>query len=149
MMACELEKLYLYLDCELEADVQKEVESHLSICRSCRQELARFKLLWLELAEPESIMLPPELPYLRQQAISLVKRSRADKTGEGFNLWGSLRVAWQPFLLGASFIPGAGLLPRLNRPSDQEKQISQPTLKVIGKRIWQFAQRAGKGSAKK
>ena len=68
-MECNHEMLQLFLDRELEPEQAKELKKHLARCRECRQELSRLKLMWLELEQEEELDLPPELPFLRQQAI--------------------------------------------------------------------------------
>jgi hypothetical protein len=107
------------------------MQKHLNSCRSCRQELARLKLLWLELAEPEAVSLPPELPYLRQQVITSAIRDRAGEQKDS-SIWDTLEMAWQPFLLGASFMPGVGLIPRLTQTVNQGMRR---------KSFWKFVRR--------
>lgn len=130
-MNCNLESLQEFMDDELDDFARREMQRHLNSCRSCRQELARLKLLWLELAEPETVSLPAELPYLRQQVITSTIRGR---TGEqkGSSIWDTFEMTWQPFLLGASFMPGAGMIPRLARTVNQGMRR---------KSFWQFVRR--------
>lgn len=138
-MNCNLESLQAYMDDELDDCAKQEIQKHLTSCRSCRQELARLKLIWLELAEMETVALPPELPYLRQQVITSTIRGRAGEQKDSSGIWDTLGMAWQPFLLGASFMPGAGLIPRLTQTISQGKRKSSSV--SFSKSLWQFTRK--------
>lgn len=138
-MNCNLESLQAYIDDELDDYSRQEIQKHLNSCRSCRQELARLKLIWLELAETETVTPPPELPYLRQQVITSIIRSRTEDQKYNVRIWDTLEMAWQPFLLGASFMPGAVLISWLNQTVNQETRKSSPL--SFSKSLWQFARR--------
>jgi anti-sigma factor RsiW len=138
-MNCNLESLQAYMDDELDDCAKQEIQKHLTSCRSCRQELARLKLIWLELAEMETVALPPELPYLRQQVITSIIRGRAGEQKDSSGIWETLEMAWQPFLLGASFMPGAGLISRLTQTISQGKRKSSSV--SFSKSLWQFTRK--------
>lgn len=113
-MKCGTEALQAYLDGELEPVETEAVRRHLGGCPACRQELSRLRLLWLELEQDEEIEVPPELPFIRQQAITRTRAARQEKAGApGVGLWKAQRLAWQPALAGASHIPGPRQLVRL------------------------------------
>jgi anti-sigma factor RsiW len=138
-MDCNLESLQTYMDDELDDFARQEIQKHLNSCRSCRQELSRLKLLWLELAGPETVTLPPELPYLRQQVITSTVRKQTREQKDSSGIWDTLEMAWQPFLLGASFMPGAGLIPRLTQTISQGRRKSSSI--SFSKSLWQFTRK--------
>jgi hypothetical protein len=138
-MDCNLESLQTYMDDELDDFARQEMQKHLNSCRSCRQELSRLKLLWLELAGPETVTLPLELPYLRQQVITSTVRKQTREQKDSSGIWNALEMAWQPFLLGTSFLPGAGLIPRLTQTVNQGMRKSNAI--SLSKSLWQFARR--------
>ncbi|OPY56534.1 MAG: hypothetical protein A4E55_02064 [Pelotomaculum sp. PtaU1.Bin035] len=138
-MNCSLESLQAYMDDELDDCARQELQKHLTSCRSCRQEFTRLKLIWLELAGLETVALPPELPYLRQQLINSIIRGRAREQKNSSGIWDTLEIAWQPFLLGASFMPGAGLIPRLIQTISQGKHKSSSV--SFSKNLWQFTRK--------
>ncbi|TEB16018.1 hypothetical protein Psfp_01616 [Pelotomaculum sp. FP] len=138
-MNCNLENLQAYMDNELDDFARQEMQKHFNSCRSCRRELARLKLIWLELAETETVAPPPELPYLRQQVITSTIRGRAGEQKDSAGIWDTLEMAWQPFLLGASFLPGAGLIPWLNQTVNPK--MRKPGAISFSKSLWQFARR--------
>ncbi len=104
-MDCNHDMLQAYLDRELEPQLIEKLTSHLTECRECRRELSQLKLMWLELAQEEEIDLPPELPFLRQQAIS-AGRVLSQMPDEEFSYWRTQKQAWEPFALAVSRIPG-------------------------------------------
>ncbi|NLI12709.1 zf-HC2 domain-containing protein [Pelotomaculum propionicicum] len=109
-MNCSQESLQAFLDNELEEGMAEKLKKHLSGCRACRQELSRLKLLWLELAQPDEIDLPPELPYLRQQVISAARHSFAKQGKEKIGFWDSQKLALSPMKFALAYLPGAGLV---------------------------------------
>ena len=113
MMECSQESLQIYLDGEMDAPARKRMEEHLSRCRSCRQEMARLQLLWLQLGQPGAVDLPLELPYIRQQIIH--QSISSTKQARGYNYWDTQKLAWEPALLGASYLPGIGLFSELSQ----------------------------------
>ena len=68
-MQCNQENLQMYLDGEMDALTRKEMEEHLARCPSCRREMGRLQLLWLELGQNDEEKVPAELSYLRSQAV--------------------------------------------------------------------------------
>lgn len=110
----------MYLDGEMEPEGRKTVETHLGQCRSCRQEIARLQLLWLELGQTDQMELPAELPYLRQQIIHQAMRSRQDKQSSELGYWDAQKLAWQPAIMGASYLPGVGLLSTVSRVTGRQ-----------------------------
>lgn len=146
-MPCDMEKLYLFLDDELEAKDRKEVERHLGSCLTCRREMARLRLLWLEMEGQEAVTPPVELSYLRQQAVADFMRNRERPAGEGFSLRESLQLAWQPSVLWTSYMPGAGLLSRPDRPAEAAPTSGGLSVWSIGRTLWRLSQRVGKGRA--
>jgi anti-sigma factor RsiW len=117
---CNQESLQIYLDGEMDAQTRKSVEVHLGQCRSCRQEMARLQLLWLELGQTNKVELPAELPYLRQQVIHQAMRSRQTNKNSAANYWEAQKLAWQPAILGASYFPGVGLLSNVSRATGRQ-----------------------------
>ncbi len=119
-MQCNQESLQIYLDGEMDTQARKAVEAHLGQCRSCRQEIARLQLLWLELGQINEVDLPIELPYLRQQIIHQAVRSKQDKQSSQVGYWGAQKLAWQPAILGASYFPGLGLISDVSRATGRQ-----------------------------
>lgn len=119
-MECNQESLQMYLDGEMEREARKTVEVHLGKCCSCRQEIARLQLLWLELGQTNEMELPAELPYLRQQIIHQAMRSRQDKQSSEPGYWDAQKLAWQPAIMGASYFPGVGLLSTVSRVTSRQ-----------------------------
>ncbi|MCL5058615.1 MAG: zf-HC2 domain-containing protein [Actinobacteria bacterium] len=114
-MKCSVEALQAFLDGELPPVETKEIRRHLGCCPACRQELSRLRLLWLELEQDEETEAPPELPYIRQQAVARACAAIHQKEGAGASLWDAQKLAWQPALAGISQIPGASQLGVLAR----------------------------------
>jgi Predicted transmembrane transcriptional regulator (anti-sigma factor) len=114
-MQCNQENLQMYLDGELGHEARKSVEEHLGQCRSCRQEIARLQLLWLELGQGDDVELPAALPYLRQQIVSQAIFSRKDNQNPRSSYWDTQKLAWQPAILGASYLPGLSLINTVRR----------------------------------
>ena len=119
-MLCNQENLQMYLDGELDDQTRRTVEVHLGQCCSCRQEIARLQLLWLELGQTDEMELPLELPYLRQQIIHQAMRSRQDSKSTAVGYWEVQKLAWQPAILGASYFPGLGLLSTVSRATSRQ-----------------------------
>lgn len=113
-MKCSVEALQAFLDGELNTLETEAVRQHLGCCTACRQEMSRLRLLWLELEQYEEMEVPPELPYIRQQAVSRAVAARRQKEG-GVSLWDSQKLAWQPALAGMAQIPGTSQLGILAR----------------------------------
>jgi len=110
----------MYLDGEMDSNDRKSVEVHLGQCRLCRQEMARLQLLWLELGQTIATELPVELPYLRQQIIHQAVRSRRDNHSSQVGYWDAQKLAWQPAIQGASYLPGVGLLSTVSRVTGRQ-----------------------------
>lgn len=113
-MKCDERSLQAFIDEELPEQEGEALRAHLAQCRSCRRELARLQLIWLQLQEPVKVETPMELPYLRQQVISRYlseKWKPSEESGPGF--WESQKIAWRPVLEGISYIPGSGQLGQL------------------------------------
>jgi len=109
-MNCSPESLQTFLDNELEISAAEKLKRHLTRCRTCRQELSRLKLLWLELAQSDEIDLPPELPYMRQQVIATALHP-PDKPGkERIGFWDAQKLALSPIKFAVAYLPGAGLV---------------------------------------
>lgn len=120
-MKCDNELLQAWLDGELEDEKADKLSKHLAGCRNCRQELARLKLLWLELSQEEQIEIPPELPYLRQQVIAKSTASRGkSNTGVKTNFWETQKLAWQPLGLAVSYMPVTGGIKKLAKAAGRE-----------------------------
>ena len=119
-MQCNQESLQMYLDGELDAQARKTMEVHLSQCRSCRQEIARLQLLWLELGQIDEVDLPAELPFLRQQIIHQAMLGRRDSTASEARYWDAQKLAWQPAILGASYFPGVTLIATMSRATGRQ-----------------------------
>lgn len=119
-MECNQENLQIYLDGEMDAQSRKTMEVHLGRCRSCRQEIARLQLLWLELAPTDEIDLPAELPYLRQQIINQAMRSRQETQNSELGYWDAQKLTWQLAIRGASYVPGVGLLSTVSRATGRQ-----------------------------
>ena len=119
-MNCSPESLQTFLDNELEISAAEELKRHLTRCRTCRQELSRLKLLWLELAQPDKIDLPPELPYMRQQVIASALHP-PDKPGkERIGFWDAQKLALSPIKFAVAYLPGAGLVKEAVRTTGME-----------------------------
>ena len=119
-MNCSPELLQTFLDHELEISEAEELKRHLAHCRACRQELSRLKLLWLELAQPDKIDLPPELPYMRQQVITTALHSLDKQGKERIGFWDAQKLALGPIKFAVSYLPGAGLLKEAVRTTGME-----------------------------
>jgi anti-sigma factor RsiW len=115
-----LELLQAYLDGELEEETARELGEHLAGCRSCRRELSRLKLLWLELGEEEETPLPPEWPYLRQQVVAAAMAAHRQPPERGLGFWETQRLAWQPFSLAAAYLPGTAGAVNLAKAAGRE-----------------------------
>ncbi len=119
-MNCSPESLQAFLDHELEISAAEELKRHLTRCRTCRQELSRLKLLWLEMAQPDEIALPPELPYMRQQVIASALHP-LDKPGKKrIGFWDSQKLALSPIKFAVAYLPGAGLFKEAVRTTSME-----------------------------
>ncbi|MGI6514336.1 MAG: zf-HC2 domain-containing protein [Syntrophomonadaceae bacterium] len=129
-MECNHEMLQLFLDRELEPEQAKELKKHLARCRECRQELSRLKLMWLELEQEEELDLPPELPFLRQQAITAARTLSQMSAGE-FSYWQSQKLAWEPVTTAITLIPGTRTLSRAARAIGSRIPSA---LEVVGKK---------------
>ncbi len=66
-------KFSAYQDKELKPHEQEEVNSHILICRSCREEYAEFERLWQTLGEMEEIR--PD-PWFYRQVAGKIKEPR-------------------------------------------------------------------------
>ena len=119
-MNCNPELLQTFLDNELETGPAEELKRHLTGCRTCRQELSRLKLLWLELAQSEENDMPPELPYLRQQVISTARQSRVKCEKEKIGFWDSQKLASNPIRYAIAYLPGAGMFKEVVRTAGEE-----------------------------
>ncbi|KJS66444.1 MAG: hypothetical protein JL50_11900 [Peptococcaceae bacterium BICA1-7] len=113
-MKCSVEALQSFLDGELNPLELNQIRQHLGGCQACRQEMSRLRLLWLELEQYEEMEVPPELPYIRQQAVARAVAARRQKEG-GLSLWDAQKLAWQPALAGIAQIPGPSQLGILAR----------------------------------
>lgn len=115
-MLCNAEILQEYLDGELEPGEKDALYRHLAGCPTCRQELARLRLIWLELEQEDEIEIPFELPFIRQQVIARTKSARQEMAGAtGVSFLEAQKLAWQPVLAGVAQIPGTRQLMRLAR----------------------------------
>jgi predicted anti-sigma-YlaC factor YlaD len=110
MTTCNIELIQGFLDGELDADLEKELMTHLASCTACRQEYSRLKLLWLELACPEEIAAPAVLPYLRRQAITAAMRQMQKPGEKKLGFWESQKLAFSPLKYTLAYLPGAGQL---------------------------------------
>jgi hypothetical protein len=117
-MNCNQESLQTFLDNELETSAAEELKRHLTRCRACRRELSRLKLLWLELAQPDEIELPPELPYMRQQVITAALHPLEKEERIGF--WDSQKMAYNPIKFAVAYLPGAGLVKEVVKTTSVE-----------------------------
>jgi anti-sigma factor RsiW len=117
---CNQESLQMFLDGEMDVHTRKIMEAHLGQCRSCRQEMARLQLLWLELGQTSEVSLPAELPYLRQQIIRQAMCNRQESQNYAVGYWDAQKLAWQPAILGASYLPGMGLLSTVSRAAGRK-----------------------------
>ncbi|MCL6448641.1 MAG: zf-HC2 domain-containing protein [Armatimonadetes bacterium] len=148
-MRCESELLQAFLDGELAEQKIREVKEHLAACRACRRELSRLKLLWLELARPEAIPLPPELPYLRQQAIAAARPAprRPEKGRPGF--WDIQKLAWRPLSLTTAYLPGSGEVKELVKAAGRKLPgLLLGSLTLTG-RLWRLRRAGGKGRGRR
>ena len=136
-MQCNQESLQMYLDGEMDAQARKTMKVHLGQCRSCRQEIARLQLLWLELGQTDEIDLPAELPYLRQQIIHQAVRSRQDNQSSETGYWDAQKLAWKPAILGASYLPGLGLLSNVSRATGRQiPKLVSGTITLAGRFVF-------------
>ncbi|MEK6676462.1 MAG: zf-HC2 domain-containing protein [Planctomycetota bacterium] len=99
MTHCENIKDHLgpYLDGEVAPDICREVESHLTLCQTCADELSELRSLAAAIAEPTSVTVPSNLwhriesrlehPATVRRPILYIFRSRA-----GFALAASIAV---------------------------------------------------------
>jgi anti-sigma factor RsiW len=139
-MKCSVEALQAFLDGELEPVEAREIRRHLVCCPACRQELSRLRLLWLELEQEEETQVPPELPYMRQQAVARACAARRhQKEGAGVSPWDAQKLAWQPALVGISQIPGPAQLGILARATIRRlpaviRGVSSVAGRINGKR---------------
>ena len=104
-MNCDWEMLQEFLDGELDTEAARQLQARLRGCRECRREFSRLRRLWLELAQPEVVEAPPELPYLRQQAIAAASRAATDPAAR-IGFWESQRLAWASLGLAVAYLPG-------------------------------------------
>ena len=144
-MKCSKETLQAFLDGELQQSEIEAVRRHLGCCSACRQELSRLRLLWLELQQDEKIEIPPELPFIRQQAIArakaIIQETKDTEDVEqrpGISLWEAQKLAWQPALAGVSRIPGPRQLGRLAKATGRElpavfRGVSAVVGRIVGK----------------
>ncbi|WP_276623780.1 anti-sigma factor family protein [Syntrophomonas wolfei] len=109
-MQCNQENLQMYLDGEMDALTRKEMEEHLARCPSCRREMGRLQLLWLELGQNDEEKVPAELSYLRSQAVHQFLYGQPDDSNTALSYWEAQKLAWRPALLGASYFPGISLI---------------------------------------
>ena len=136
-MQCNQESLQMYLDGEMDAQAREKMKVHLGQCRSCRQEIARLQLLWLELGQTDEIDLPAELPYLRQQIIHQAVRSRQDNQSSETGYWDAQKLAWKPAILGASYLPGLGLLSNVSRATGRQiPKLVSGTITLAGRFVF-------------
>ncbi|MEW6183531.1 MAG: zf-HC2 domain-containing protein [Bacillota bacterium] len=143
-MNCDHERLQAYLDGALTDSELCELKGHLAECRACRRELSRLKLLWSELSQPEEIPLPPELPYLRQQAVTVVRRTREEQAEKYLGFWEIQRLAWSPLGLSAAYLPGSRQVVNLVRATGKAAPgLLQSSIKAAA-RLPHLGQR-GKG----
>lgn len=143
-MQCNQENLQMYLDGEMDSQLRKTMEVHLGQCRSCRQEMARLQLLWLELEQPVEVELPMELPYLRQQIINQAVRSRQNNKASETGYWNAQKLAWQPAILGAGYFPGIGLLSTMTHAAgSQLPRLKSGTLALARKLIFPPQEKKG------
>ena len=146
-MQCNQESLQKYLDGEMDTPARKSFEGHLGQCRSCRQEMARLQLLWLELGQTNEVELPFELPYLRQQIIHQAMRSRQDEQSSQAGYWDAQKLAWQPAILGASYFPGVGLISDVSRATSRQiPKLMSGTVALVSRLI--FPPRDKKGGSR-
>jgi anti-sigma factor RsiW len=117
---CNQESLQMYLDGEMDIETRKSVEVHLGHCRSCRQEIARLQLLWLELGQTNEVDLPLALPYLRQQIIHQAMRNLQNSENSENGYWEAQKLAWQLAIQGASHFPGLSLLSTVSRATGRQ-----------------------------
>lgn len=140
-MICDSELLQAYLDGELEEGTRQKLAAHVNICRSCRLELSKWKLLWLELNPREEISLPLEWPYLRQQVVAAAVQARS-KTAEKIpGFWETQRVAWEQVGLATAYIPGTPGAVNLIRAAGRE--LPGLFLNLAG-RLWLSGRGRGK-----
>ncbi len=118
-MECDQELLQEFLDGELSPEAARHLQEHLRLCGNCRREFSRQRRLWLELAQPEAVEAPPELPYLRQQAIAAGRLAPAEPPVR-IGFWESQRLAWAPLGLATTYIPGTGAVKNLTRTAVRE-----------------------------
>ncbi|HBC91329.1 MAG TPA: hypothetical protein DCZ10_00085, partial [Pelotomaculum sp.] len=69
-----------------------------------------------------------------------IVHGRAEGQKESAGIWDVLEMAWQPFLVGAGFLPGAGLISRLNQTVNPK--MRKPGGFSFGKSLWKFARRS-------
>lgn len=105
---CDVEMLQMFLDKELDNTDTAGMKEHLASCKSCRQELSRLKLLWMDLGEFDDIKPSLALPYLRQQVITSTHELRQASENAGW--WETQKIAWRPLSYAAAFLPGAGTM---------------------------------------
>jgi len=117
-LKCDAELLQAYLDGELEEATRRELLGHLAVCRPCREELSRLKLLWLELAETEEVSLPPEWPYLRQRVMAAARAACQPEDQVGF--WAGQKVIWRNMALSTAYLPGQTAVINLARAAGRE-----------------------------
>jgi anti-sigma factor RsiW len=106
------ELLSAYWDRELAGDLRREVEDHLPVCASCRQELALLRRLDEAL---EALAVPPPTRTAARVLACLPRR----------------RAWWQSLALAASLVLGiilGGAMARNIYPSPQEGGAGQETL---------------------
>ena len=135
----------MYLDKELDDQTRRSVEEHLGKCRSCRQEMARLQLLWLELGPADEAEIPAAWPYLRQQIVSQAMRSRSNNQNSLEGYWEAQKLAWEPAMVGASYFPGAVLLSSVrNATSRQIPKLKSGTVALV-RRLITTAPKGGNG----
>jgi|GEM_PF-4269243 len=97
-----------------------ELKEHLAECLACRRELSRLRLLWLELAQPEKVPLPHELPHLRQQVLAAASPAHGEPGKEKSSFWNIQKLAWYPLCLTTAYLPGVGGARELVRTAGRE-----------------------------
>ena len=132
-LKCDRQMLQSLLDRELEPELAKKANRHLAECRECRQELSRLKLIWLELEQVEEIVVPPEISFLRQQAISVAKALSHTPEDE-FSYWHTQKLAWEPLAVAITMLPGT--------------QTVGATAKMIGSKVPAALEALGKKGLK-
>lgn len=143
-MDCDQELLQEFLDGELDPGTVRQIQAHLGTCVNCRREYSRQRRLWLELAQPEAVAAPPELPYLRQQAIAAVRLTPAE-SGTSIGFWEFQQLAWAPLGLATAYIPGSGVVKTMMKTAARELPGLVGGILASGGRRWLQGQFGKKG----